>query len=182
METAIFAGGCFWCTEAIFSSLEGVKSVESGYIGGASENPSYQEVCSGMTGHAEAVRVVFDPDELAYSQLIEVHFKTHDPTALNRQGADVGTQYRSAIFPQSPAQFETAHEAFRAADRSGAWPVPIVTSIESCSKFHLAEPQHQDYYIEARTQPYCDLIITPKLEKLRREFSSLIKRQGPPGV
>lgn len=174
-DTAIFAGGCFWCTEAVFSSLQGVKTVQSGYIGGSTDQPTYAQVCSGLTGHAEAVRIVFNPAEIDFATLLEVHFKTHDPTALNRQGADVGTHYRSAIFPQSPSQFQTAQLALEAADKSGAWPRPIVTKIEHSTGFHLAEQQHQDYYNGAKAQPYCDLVITPKLEKFRAEFSAMLK-------
>jgi peptide-methionine (S)-S-oxide reductase len=173
-EIATLAGGCFWCTEAVFSGLNGVSSIESGYIGGHKANPAYEEVCSGATGHAEAIRIAFDPEKIGYGDLLDVFFATHDPTTLNRQGNDVGTQYRSAIFPHSPAQ---AEEARAAMDRAGAdWPDPIVTTIESLSDWYLAEDYHQTYWerVGARN-PYCMAVIPPKLQKLRRKFGERLK-------
>lgn len=170
IETATLAGGCFWCTEAVFLSLAGVQSVESGYIGGSVENPSYKDVCTGTTGHAEAIRIDFDADVISYADLLAVFFATHDPTQLNRQGNDVGTQYRSAIFPHDTAQEETAKAAMGAA--AADWPAPIVTTIEPLTTWFPAEDYHQDYWTgEGQRNPYCLAIIPPKLAKLRKGFA-----------
>ncbi|MBV9884628.1 MAG: peptide-methionine (S)-S-oxide reductase MsrA [Sphingomonadaceae bacterium] len=177
-EQAILAGGCFWCTEAVFKGLDGVAAVESGYTGGHVERPSYRQVCGGDTGHAEAIRVTFDPDVISYDDLLDVHFATHDPTQLNRQGNDVGTQYRSAIFPGSPAQEEAAR---RGIERAAAdWPAPIVTTIEPLGVWWPAEDYHQDYWGgEGQRNPYCLAVIPPKLQKLRKGFAERLKDQAP---
>jgi peptide-methionine (S)-S-oxide reductase len=172
-ETIILAGGCFWCTEAVFKSLSGVSEVESGYIGGTVENPSYKQVCSGSTGHAEAIRISFDPAIISVDDLLDVHFATHDPTTLNRQGNDVGTQYRSALFPADDGQ----EAAMRAAIERAAidWPQPIVTTIEPIATWWPAEDYHQDYWDgEGQRNPYCLAVIPPKLAKLRRGFAEKI--------
>ena len=171
---ATFAGGCFWCTEAVFKDVIGVTAVESGYIGGHVENPSYKQVCGGDTGHAEAIRVTFDPDQLAYGDLLDIFFATHDPTQLNRQGNDVGTQYRSAIFPHDAEQ---EAEARAAIERNAAnWPEPIVTTIEPLGTWWPAEDYHQDYWEgEGQRNPYCIAVIPPKLQKLRKSFAARAK-------
>ena len=174
METATFAGGCFWCTEAVFKDVIGVDRVESGYIGGHVPNPTYKQVCGGDTGHAEAIRVTFDPAQVSYADLADIFFATHDPTQLNRQGNDVGTQYRSAIFPHDDAQAAQAREAIvRNAD---AWPAPIVTTIEPLAEWFPAEDYHQDYWdAEGQRNPYCIAVIPPKLQKLRKSFAARSK-------
>jgi peptide-methionine (S)-S-oxide reductase len=179
-EQAILAGGCFWCTEAVFKDLIGVSSVESGYVGGHVANPSYREVCGGGTGHAEAIRVTFDPEAIAYDDILDIFFATHDPTQLNRQGNDVGTQYRSAIFPASPAQEEAAR---RGIERAGAsWPAPIVTAIEPLGQWWPGEDYHQDYWAgEGQRSPYCLAVIPPKLQKLRKSFAARLKSEVPAG-
>ena len=173
-ETAIIAGGCFWCTEAVFKSLNGVHEVESGYIGGSVTDPTYRQVCSGSTGHAEAIRVVFDPSVISYSDVLDIHFATHDPTQLNRQGNDVGTQYRSALFPIGDEQSEQAKAAIVRA--SSDWPSPIVTTIEPLTIWYPAEDYHQQYWDgEGQNNGYCLAVIPPKLAKLRKGFSNRIK-------
>lgn len=170
MAEAIFAGGCFWCTEAVFKQLDGVHSVESGYIGGSVENPTYKAVCSGTTGHAEAIRIGFDPDVIGYADLLDIHFATHDPTQLNRQGNDIGTQYRSAIFPLDDAQRAEAEAAIKRAQPD--WPAPIVTTIEGPATWYPAEDYHQDYWDgEGQRNPYCLAVIPPKLAKLKKGFA-----------
>ena len=173
-EQAILAGGCFWCTEAVFKDLIGVSAVESGYVGGHVENPTYREVCGGDTGHAEAIRVTFDPAQINYDDLLDIHFATHDPTQLNRQGNDVGTQYRSAIFPLDAAQEEAAKRGIeRAAE---GWPAPVVTTIEQPGTWWPAEDYHQDYWEgEGQRNPYCLAVIPPKLQKLRKSFLARLK-------
>jgi peptide-methionine (S)-S-oxide reductase len=173
-EQAILAGGCFWCTEAVFKDLIGVEAVESGYIGGHVDHPTYRQVCGGATGHAEAIRVTFDPDKIGYDDILDIHFATHDPTQLNRQGNDVGTQYRSALFPASPAQEEAAP---RGVERAAAgWPDPIVTTIEPLGTWWPAEDYHQDYWEgEGQRSPYCIAVIPPKLQKLRKSFAARLK-------
>ena len=167
--TAIFAGGCFWCTEAVFAGLAGVQSVESGYIGGHMDAPDYKSVCNGTTGHAEAIRIVFDPAAISYADLLDVHFVTHDPTTLNRQGNDVGTQYRSALFPLDDDQAEQARAAITRA--AADWPAPIVTTIEQ-GQWWPAEDYHQDYWVgDGQRNPYCQAVIPPKLAKLRAKFA-----------
>ena len=173
-QTAIIAGGCFWCTEAVFNDVIGVSKVESGYIGGTTENPTYKQVCSGNTGHAEAIRVTFDDAQLSYADLLDIFFATHDPTQLNRQGNDVGTQYRSAIFPHSPQQ---AEEARAAIDRAQADQTdPIVTTIEEDAPWYPAEDYHQKYWERVgESNPYCVAVIPPKLAKLRKGFAERIE-------
>lgn len=174
MEQAILAGGCFWCTEAVFRDVIGVADVESGYIGGSVPNPTYREVCSGQTGHAEAIRVTFDPNVISYAGMLDVFMATHDPTQLNRQGNDIGTQYRSAIFPLDDAQrAEAAAAIVRAA---GDWPQPIVTTIEGPATWYPAEDYHQEYWQgEGQRNPYCLAVIPPKLAKLRKSFAARVK-------
>lgn len=169
-ETATFAGGCFWCTEAVFTSLAGVQSVESGYIGGSLENPSYKDVCRGDTGHAEAIRITFDPSVISYADLLDVFFATHDPTQLNRQGNDIGTQYRSAVFPHDADQEEAVNAAMERA--AADWSDPIVTTIEPLTTWFPAEDYHQDYWTgEGQRNPYCLAVIPPKLAKLKKGFA-----------
>lgn len=169
-QQATFAGGCFWCTEAVFQQLAGVRTVESGYIGGSVPDPTYEEVCSGTTGHAEAIRIGFDPDIIGYDDLLDVFFATHDPTTPNRQGNDVGTQYRSAIFPHDAAQEAAAHAAIERAQADHA--VPIVTTVEQSGPWYPAEGYHQDYWNRVgERNPYCMAVIPPKLQKLRKRFA-----------
>jgi len=170
-QVAVLAGGCFWCTEAVFLDVIGVKSVESGYTGGTVANPSYKQVCGGDTGHAEAIRVTFDPDVLSYGELLDIFFATHDPTQLNRQGNDVGTQYRSAIFPQDAEQERQAREAIERANREQGG--RVVTTIEPKAEWYPAEDYHQDYWAgEGQRSPYCLATIPPKLQKLRKSFQA----------
>ena len=173
-QVATFAGGCFWCTEAVFKDVVGVSSVESGYIGGTVANPTYRQVCSGNTGHAEAIRVRFDPASVSYADLLDIFFATHDPTQLNRQGNDIGTQYRSAIFPHSSEQEAEAKAAIERA--SADWPAPIVTTVEPLGEWYPAEDYHQDYWAgEGQRNPYCMAVIPPKLQKLRKSFQARLK-------
>ena len=173
-ETATIAGGCFWCTEAVFNDVIGVSKVESGYIGGHTEHPTYKQVCSGTTGHAEAIRVTFDTDQLGYGDLLDVFLGTHDPTQLNRQGNDVGTQYRSAIFPHSPEQEAEAKAAIQRA--AADWPAPIVTTIEPLGTWYPAEDYHQEYWQgEGQSNSYCLAVIPPKIRKLRKSFAARAK-------
>lgn len=174
MEQAILAGGCFWCTEAVFRDVFGVADVESGYIGGTVPNPTYREVCSGQTGHAEAIRVTFDSTVISYADVLDVFMATHDPTQLNRQGNDIGTQYRSAIFPLDDAQRAAAAAAIARA--AGDWPQPIVTTIEGPAIWYPAEDYHQEYWQgEGQRNPYCLAVIPPKLAKLRKSFAARVK-------
>jgi peptide-methionine (S)-S-oxide reductase len=173
-QVAIFAGGCFWCTEAVFLDVVGVKSVESGYTGGTVANPNYKQVCGGDTGHAEAIRVTFDPDQVSYDDLLDIFFATHDPTQLNRQGNDVGTQYRSAIFPLDAEQERTAQAAI--ARNNPDHGNRIVTTIEPKGEWYPAEDYHQDYWSgEGQRNPYCLAVIPPKLQKLRKSFLARTK-------
>lgn len=173
-DTAIVAGGCFWCTEAVYQQIAGVASVESGYIGGKVANPTYDQVCSGTTGHAEAIRIVFDPGVLAYGDLLDIFFATHDPTQLNRQGNDVGTQYRSAIFPLDADQAREAEAAIARAQAD--WPAPIVTKIEGEAPWYPAEDYHQNYWDRVGTRnPYCMAVIPPKLQKLKKGFAARLR-------
>ena len=177
-EVAILAGGCFWCTEAVFLDVVGVKSVESGYTGGETINPTYKQVCGGNTGHAEAIRITFEAAEISYDDLLAIFFATHDPTTLNRQGNDVGTQYRSAIFPTSDAQREQAQAAIDRAnqDHGGR----VVTTIEPLGDWYPAEDYHQDYWAsEGQRNPYCLATIPPKLQKLRKSFQNRLKSAAP---
>jgi peptide-methionine (S)-S-oxide reductase len=174
MEQAIMAGGCFWCTEAVFHDVTGVSAVESGYIGGPGANPTYKQVCSGATGHAEAIRVTFDPEVLALGDLLDIHFATHDPTTLNRQGNDVGTQYRSALFPLDDAQRSAMEAAIARAGSERA--APVVTTIEGPAVWYPAEDYHQEYWKgEGQRNPYCLAVIPPKLMKLRKSFANRLK-------
>ncbi|MHA2601571.1 MAG: peptide-methionine (S)-S-oxide reductase MsrA [Candidatus Thorarchaeota archaeon SMTZ1-83] len=170
MELATFGAGCFWCVEAVFQQLKGVKSVVSGYAGGQVRNPTYEQVCTGRTGHAEVCQIEYDPEQISYEELLEVFFNTHDPTTLNRQGNDVGTQYRSAIFYNTEKQREAAERAKTELDASGQWKNPIVTEITPLQEFYRAENYHQDYYRRNPNQRYCQLVIKPKLDKFERVF------------
>jgi peptide-methionine (S)-S-oxide reductase len=174
-ETAIFAGGCFWCTEAIFDRLEGVESVESGYIGGHLDNPTYRQVCDGNTGHAEAVKITYDPSVITYDELLDIFFHTHDPTQLNRQGNDVGTQYRSSVFYLTLEQ-KTAAEAAR--DRAQVdWDGPIVTRFEPVTRWYPAEDYHQEYFERSGgSNPYCQAVVAPKLAKFRKSYAARLKK------
>src|SRR5262245_50388031 len=170
METATFGNGCFWCTEAVFQRLKGVISVQSGYTGGHVDHPSYEQVCMGDTGHAEAIQITYDPSQITYDELLEVFWKTHDPTTLNRQGNDVGTQYRSAIFYHNEQQRKLAEEYKKKLDAEKIWKDPIVTEITPFTNFFPAENYHKDYYNKNGYQPYCVFVIKPKLEKLEKLF------------
>jgi peptide-methionine (S)-S-oxide reductase len=170
LERATFGNGCFWCTEAVFQRLKGVQSVVSGYSGGWAPNPTYQDVCTGATGHAEALQITYDPAIVSYRDLLEVFWQTHDPTTLNRQGADVGTQYRSAIFYHSDVQQKLAEELKRKLDASGAFDAPIVTEVTAFTAFYPAEDYHQNYYNQNPGAMYCQAIIAPKLAKLKKVF------------
>jgi len=176
-EVAVLAGGCFWCTEAVFLDVVGVKAVESGYTGGQVRNPTYKQVCGGDTGHAEAIRITFDPQVISYDDLLDIFFATHDPTQLNRQGNDVGTQYRSAIFPQTQEQEEKARRAIERANESHGG--RVVTTIEPKAEWYPAEEYHQDYWAgEGQRNPYCLAVIPPKLQKLRKSFQARVKSAG----
>jgi peptide-methionine (S)-S-oxide reductase len=175
MDTATFGAGCFWCIEAVFQDLKGVESVTSGYAGGFVKNPSYKEVCTGRTGHAEVAQIVYDPQVISYDELLEVFWKTHDPTTLNRQGNDVGTQYRSSVFYHNEDQKEKAAYYKSKLDESGAYPNPIVTTIEELTDFYVAEDYHQNYYNNNSSQPYCTFVIQPKVEKFRKAFADKLK-------
>jgi len=178
LEKATFGSGCFWCTEAIFENLNGVTSVVSGYAGGEVDNPSYEAVCSGATGHAEVTQITYDPSIISYDELLEVFWKTHDPTTLNRQGNDEGTQYRSVIFYHNDEQKQLAEKYKAELDKSGAWDDPIVTEISAFTKFYPAENYHQDYYVNNPNQGYCAFVIAPKLEKFKKVFKDKLKTQG----
>jgi len=175
MEKAIFGGGCFWCTEAVFKMLRGVSSVLPGYAGGTTPNPTYEEVSSGTTGHAECTEVTFDPKEISYEDLMSVFFGSHDPTSLNRQGNDVGTQYRSAIFYTTPEQKTKAEKYIKEINNSTENGKPIVTEVVPLDKFYVAENYHKDYYESHKDQAYCQLVINPKLEKVQEKFAELLK-------
>jgi peptide-methionine (S)-S-oxide reductase len=172
---ATFGGGCFWCTEAVYAEIRGVKSVTSGYTGGRIPNPNYKQVCSGLTGHAEAVEIEYDPAVVPYEKLLEIFFATHDPTTLNRQGADVGTQYRSAIFYHDDTQKEIAKNAIEKLNESKVFPSPIVTTLEKAKVFYPAESYHQDYFANNGYQPYCQSVVAPKVAKVRKVFKELLK-------
>jgi len=175
-DTATFGAGCFWCVEAVFQELKGVHKVTSGYSGGTVKNPSYREVCTGRTGHAEVIQVVYDPDTITFSELLEVFWQTHDPTTLNQQGADIGTQYRSAVFYHSPEQQRLAEEYREKLDASGAYAAPVVTEISPLINFYPAEDYHQNYYAENGEQPYCRAVIRPKMDKFRAVFADKLKK------
>jgi peptide-methionine (S)-S-oxide reductase len=175
METIILAGGCFWCLEAVYRELRGVETAVSGYIGGKDANPTYKQVCTGTTGHAEAIRVTFDPELISLRDLLAVFFASHDPTTLNRQGNDVGTQYRSGIFYTTDSQRETVRMVIAELDASGYWPKPVVTEITAASTFYPAEDYHQDYFANNPNQPYCMIVVAGKVDKVRQQFADKIK-------
>ena len=175
LEVATLAGGCFWCVEAVYANANGVTKVESGYAGGFIKNPSYKEVCNETTGHAEAIQVYFDPRIVSFSQLLEIFFVVHDPTTLNRQGPDAGTQYRSAVFYHNEKQKELAMKAIQAINETGEWGANAVTEVTEFTNFYKAENYHQDYYALNGEQPYCRVMITPKLEKFKKRFGELAK-------
>jgi peptide-methionine (S)-S-oxide reductase len=174
-EIATLAGGCFWCLEAVYDELKGVVDVVSGYAGGHVANPSYQQVCNGDTGHAEVVRVAFDPTKISYREILEVFFTIHDPTTLNRQGADVGTQYRSAIFYHSDEQKKIAEEVMAEISAEGIWKNPLVTQLESAPEFYPAEEYHQEYFARNPNQGYCQVVVAPKVAKFRSKFLSKLR-------
>ena len=180
-ETAILGGGCFWCVEAVLVSINGVLSVQSGYAGGKTENPTYKEVCSGLTGHAEVVEVIFDPAVISYAQLLRIFFTLHDPTTLNRQGNDRGTQYRSVIFWTSEEQRETAEAVRQEIEQSGLWNAPLVTQIEPLTTFWPAEAEHDDYFRRNPDNGYCQVVVAPKVVKMRKFFEGLQKRSDENG-
>ncbi|MBI1222544.1 MAG: peptide-methionine (S)-S-oxide reductase MsrA [Bacteroidetes bacterium] len=178
VDTATFGAGCFWCVEAVFQDLKGVESVQSGYSGGKIANPTYREVCSGLTGHAEVVQIIYKPAVISYDELLEVFWQTHDPTTLNRQGADVGTQYRSVIFYHNTYQKERAEYYKKKLNEESAFPSPVVTEISPLEAFYPAEDYHQEYYTNNGQQPYCQMVIKPKVEKMKKIFGDKLK----PGV
>lgn len=175
-ELATFGGGCFWCTEAIFDQVEGVLKATSGYAGGETKNPTYDEVCSGATGHAEVIQVEFNPSVISYTQLLEIFFKTHDPTTPNQQGADRGTQYRSVIFYHNTLQKENAESIIKELNEAKIWNSPIVTEVTSFDEFYSAEQHHQEYFANNSKQMYCQLVIVPKLEKFEKLFKDKMKK------
>ena len=175
LQKATLGGGCFWCLEAIFQSLVGVQNVISGYAGGAAPNPVYQQVCTGNTGYAEVTQITFDPEIISFAELLDIFWRIHDPTTLNRQGADVGTQYRSAIFYHNKAQKAVAEQSKRQADALGLWPNPIVTEISPLDAFYPAEDYHHNYYHRHADQPYCRVVIDPKVQKFRKTFRDKLK-------
>ena len=176
LETATLAAGCFWCVEAVFDDLVGVEDVVSGYSGGHKENPTYQEVCSETTGHAEVVQIRFDPDQLSFADLLRVYFTVHDPTTLNRQGGDVGTSYRSAIFYHSPEQNATAEEVISEITAAGIYDDPIVTEVTAFDRIWPAEDYHQEYFANNPNQPYCSAVVAPKVAKFRQKFANRLKK------
>ncbi|HLK52471.1 MAG TPA: peptide-methionine (S)-S-oxide reductase MsrA [Candidatus Angelobacter sp.] len=175
LQTVVLGGGCFWCLEAVFDRMQGVTSVESGYMGGHVENPTYRQVCDGNTGHVEVVRVTFDPSKTGYRELLDVFFTIHDPTTLNRQGNDMGTQYRSVIFYSSEEQHREAKKTIDELNAEHIWPNPIVTSLEPASKFFIAEDYHQEYFANNGSQPYCQLVVAPKVKKFQQKFAEKMK-------
>jgi len=179
LQQATLAGGCFWCLEAVYTELAGVEAVKSGYAGGHTSNPTYEAVCSGRTGHAEVVRVSFDPSVLSFENLLEVFFVIHDPTTLNRQGQDVGTQYRSAVFYNSPEQKAAAEAVIAQLTADNAFDRPIVTEVVPLKAFYPAEALHDDYYLRNTNQPYCQMVVWPKISKFRKHFEELRKPESP---
>ena len=175
-QIATLAGGCFWCLEAVFNDLRGVTRVVSGYCGGMLRNPSYHQVCTGRTGHAEVVQIHFDPQVVSYKELLQVFFTIHDPTTLNRQGADVGTQYRSAIFYHSPEQAAVAQQVMQELTAERLWPDPIVTEVVALQEFYPAEDYHQEYFAQNAQEPYCRAVVAPKVAKFRKQYLSRLKR------
>ena len=175
VQLATFGSGCFWCVEAVYQDLRGVHSAVSGYSGGPDANPTYQQVCSGTTGHAEVVQISFDPAEINYADLLYIFWRTHDPTTLNRQGADSGTQYRSVIYYHDEKQRQLAEDSLRETDASDLWPDPIVTEISPAQAFYKAEDYHQNYFRQNPNQPYCAMVIDPKMRKFRKSFSERLR-------
>jgi len=175
LQTTVLGGGCFWCLEAVFDRLEGVTAVESGYMGGHVDNPTYRQVCNGDTGHVEVVRITFDPTQASFNELLDVFFAIHDPTQLNRQGDDVGTQYRSVIFYTSEEQYREAKKKIEQLTAARAWPNPIVTSLEPAGKFFIAEAYHQEYFANNGSQPYCQMVVAPKVKKFEQKFAQKMK-------
>mgnify|MGYP001201006255 CR=1 FL=1 len=178
LETAVLAGGCFWCTEAVFEALRGVKQVTSGYSGGHKENPTYQEVCAETTGHAEAIEIKYDASEISYADLLRIFFTTHDPTTLNRQGNDIGTSYRSAVFYLSDEQRETAEQVIAEITAEGLYADPIVTEVTAFEKFWPAEDYHQEYFANNPNQPYCAAVVAPKVAKFRQKYADRLRTDG----
>ena len=176
LVSATFGGGCFWCTEAMFQELKGVESVESGYSGGIMPSPTYEQVCSGKTGHVEVIRIKFNPQILSYRSLLEIFFLSHDPTTINRQGNDVGEQYRSVVFYHNESQKKDAQEVISQLTEEKIFSSPIVTKIEPSKEFYPAEKYHQDYYSQNSDKPYCRIVINPKLDKFRKKFKELLKK------
>lgn len=176
MDTATFGAGCFWCVEAVFQNMEGVEKVVSGYSGGSVKNPAYKEVCMGTTGHAEVCQIHYNPQKVSFDELLEVFWQTHDPTTLNRQGNDIGTQYRSAVFYHSEEQKQKAEKYKAELDKSGAFDRPIVTEIVPFSTFYAAENYHQDYFNLNGTEPYCQFVVKPKVEKFKKVFKDKVKK------
>ena len=177
LKVATFGAGCFWCVEAVFQQLEGVARVESGYTGGRTENPTYKEICTGQTGHAEVCQIHYDPDKISFEELLEVFWKSHDPTTLNRQGADVGTQYRSAVFYHDDEQKELAEKYKKKLNDAKVFESPIVTEITQLEKYYAAEDYHQEYYMNNPNQGYCRVVIKPKLDKIREVFADKLKKE-----
>jgi peptide-methionine (S)-S-oxide reductase len=175
-DVATLAGGCFWCIEAVFGEVDGVENVISGYTGGTTVGPNYQQVCSDKTGHAEAVQMIFDPKKISYREILEIFFSVHDPTTLNRQGADVGTQYRSAIFYHSEQQKAIAEQLIGELDKAGLWKEPIVTQVAPLVKFYPAEDYHQEYFSRHHEQAYCQMVISPKVNKFCKQWAKRLKR------
>jgi len=175
LQTVVLGGGCFWCLEAVFDRLQGVTSVESGYMGGHVDNPTYRQVCTGNTGHVEVVRVTFDPTVLTYRELLDVFFTVHDPTTLDRQGNDTGTQYRSVIFYDSEEQRRVAAQAIEELNAAHTWPDPVVTAVEPATKFFVAEDYHQEYFANNGSQPYCQMVVAPKVKKFQQKFAPKMK-------
>ena len=175
LEVAVLGGGCFWCLEPVFSELKGVVDVQSGYAGGTCANPTYEQICTGATGHAEVVRVRFDPQMISYALLLDVFFALHDPTTLNRQGNDIGTQYRSVIFCQNQAQRGAAEDALVRLNDSGQYPLPAVTELAGAASFYVAEDYHQDYFRLHGHEPYCSFVVSPKVAKCRKRFAALLR-------
>ena len=176
LETATLAAGCFWCVEAVFDDLKGVESVESGYSGGHTENPTYLQVCSETTGHAEVVNIKFDPEEISFKEILQVFFSVHDPTTLNRQGNDIGSSYRSAIFYHSDEQKRVAEEVIKEVTEEGVYDDPIVTEVKPFDKFYIAENYHQEYFANNPNQPYCAAVVAPKVAKFRKKFLDRLKK------
>jgi peptide-methionine (S)-S-oxide reductase len=175
-DVATLGGGCFWCLEAVYDQLRGVESVESGYAGGTVANPTYEQVCTGMTGHAEVVQITFDPEAITYKDLLDVFFSIHDPTTLNRQGADHGTQYRSVIFYHSPAQKATAEQTIKELGAARLWNAPIVTEVAPLTAFYQAEDYHQEYFANNGDAPYCRAVVAPKVAKFRKHYLDKLKK------